>query len=162
MVCLEMSPDIIKNPAPQVDGPLFARPVPGALGHAPEPFVVTVAMASVIAFLSRQVITGTSWFMVPAATISCESRHTLNGDLCADCGSACATPLARIIEPQENRSTKACTYQVRSTCHLTNVGSGTKLPTLTKMDGRLYSLAPNTWFSAGEGSTPRLSTVQVA
>jgi len=117
-----------------------------ALGHAPEPFVVTVAMASVVAFSYAHRPSRRPSGLWPRALQFhglCESRHTLNGDLCADCRAARATVLARVIEPQENRSTKACTYQVRSTCHLTNSGSGTKIWTLTKMDGTLYSLAPN-------------------
>jgi hypothetical protein len=64
-----MSPDIIKTP-PRKSTALFA-PIAIALaqivGHAPELFVVTVAMASVVAFLTP---IGHHWFMAPAATIS--------------------------------------------------------------------------------------------
>ncbi len=49
-----MSPDIIKTP-PRKSTALFASiaiALAQALGHAPEPLVVTVAMASVAAFLT--------------------------------------------------------------------------------------------------------------
>jgi hypothetical protein len=54
IVCLEMSPDIIKTP-PRKSTALFAPiaiALAQALGHSPEPFGVTVAMASVVAFLT--------------------------------------------------------------------------------------------------------------
>src|SRR6185295_17517843 len=38
---------------------------------------------------------------------------------------------------------------------------GLKFAHLPSQNGRLYSLAPNTWFSASEESTPRLSTVRL-
>jgi len=65
-----------------------------ALGRAPEPFVVTVAMASVIAFLTPYWSTWQS-FGLRARTVSfsrfCKGWHSSNSDLCRD-RSTCARP----------------------------------------------------------------------
>src|SRR5438067_11332268 len=72
-----------------------------------------------------------------------------------------------IITFQNNQIAKkqkiiSCTHQVQSTWRLTDRVLSAKLYLLTKMNGRPYLLAPNTWFSAREESTPRLSTAQRA
>jgi di/tricarboxylate transporter len=59
-----------------------------ALGRAPEPFVVTVAMASVVGFLTPIGHHGNLLGLWPRPLQFhglCEGRDALNGDLCVDC-----------------------------------------------------------------------------
>ena len=108
-----------------------------ALGRAPEPYVVTVAMASVVAFLTPIGHHGNPLVYGPG-------RYKF-GDF-VKVGTP-LTVLAAIVVVTIARCSggaDSCIQDVRSNCNLTEETARPRLRVLTKMNGRLYSLVPIT------------------